>query len=100
MFNEIILCCFVVMSRFAMLGGAIDPSALINKNMMNKFAVRSDFCDVKKGDTYLGIHNKARSGVMYRHGGSSCKYLPFKDYNHSTVNRNFIYHHLPVNNKY
>jgi hypothetical protein len=99
MFNEIILCCFVVMSRFAMLSGAIDPSTLINKNM-NKFAVRSDFCDVKKGDTYLGIHNKARSGVMYRHGGSSCKYLPFKDYNHSTVNRNFIYHHLPVNNKY
>lgn len=72
----------------------------MNDNGLSQFAVRSDFCVTEKGDNYLGLHNKSRHNIMYKHSGGNCKYLPFARYNHTIIKRNIIYRQLPVDVTY
>jgi len=62
---------------------------------VNKFRVPKNFCELQGGDP-LGLQNTSHErNKMHTHGGAACKFLPFREQNHSKIPFSLIYRHLP-----
>lgn len=72
----------------------IDASLLTDLKK-SRFAMPSSFCELSREDTLKLNSTTLRHTAMRSHGGPSCKYLPFREFNHSTIQYDLVYRFVP-----